>query len=162
MTIELTGRAAHVGDIRLRAEAEMAGLGIDAAFIDTLVETFYGRIRSHERLGPVFEQRLAGRWPQHLVKMKSFWSSIAFKSGAYGGKPVQAHLGVPGLSESLFGEWLGLFQATLRDIAPSEEAEQWFMATAERIAKSLVLALFYNPAVDDPARLTPKSDPGPA
>ena len=26
------------------------------------------------------------------------------------------------------------------------------MATAERIAKSLVLSLFYNPANDDPAR----------
>jgi hemoglobin len=28
----------------------------------------------------------------------------------------------------------------------------WFMATAERIARSLTLSLFYNPALDDPHR----------
>ncbi|MCO6176853.1 group III truncated hemoglobin [Ciceribacter sp. RN22] len=156
MTIELTARAAHVAGIRERAQAEMERRGVNAAFIDLLVETFYGRIRAHEHLGPVFEHRLAGRWPDHLAKMKSFWSSVAFKTGTYGGKPVQAHLGVEGVYEGVFAEWLTLFRATLDDIAPSEEAAQWFMATAERIARSLVLAMFYNPALDDPAnrRLT--------
>ncbi|MFN7091574.1 MAG: globin, partial [Allorhizobium sp.] len=31
----------------------------------------------------------------------------------------------------------------------------WFMASAERIAKSLVLSLFYNPAFDDPRMRNP-------
>ena len=88
MTMELSGRAAHRAEITARAAAQMAAMGVDAAFIDRLVETFYGHIRRHPDLGPVFEGRLAGRWPEHMVKMKSFWSSIAFKTGAYGGKPA--------------------------------------------------------------------------
>ncbi|MDK4713338.1 truncated hemoglobin [Rhizobium sp. CNPSo 4039] len=154
MENEIRARAAHLAGIRERAEAEMTRMGIDPAFIDRLVDTFYGRVQAHPRLGPVFDGRLAGRWPDHMEKMKRFWSSVAFKNGAYGGKPVQAHLGVEGMAANLFPEWLALFSETLADIAPSKEARDWFMATAERIAKSLTLSLFYNPALDDPAKTT--------
>ncbi len=129
----------------------MDDIGVTPAFVVHLVETFYGRVRAHPELGPVFEARLAGRWPEHMEKMKRFWSAVAFKDGSYGGKPVVAHQGIANLNPPLFQVWLGLFSATLDDIAPSAEAKAWFMATAERIAKSLVLSLFYNPADDDPA-----------
>lgn len=151
MHLDLTARAARSAAIQERAIAEMKALGVDEAFISRLVDTFYGRVLSHPQLGPVFDARLAGRWPQHMEKMKSFWSSVAFRSGAYGGKPVQAHMGVANMTPDLFPQWLDLFAATLDDIAPSAEAKAWFMATAERIAKSLTLSLFYNPALDDPA-----------
>ncbi len=151
MHLDLTARAARSAAIQERAVAEMKALGVDEAFISRLVDTFYGRVLSHPQLGPVFDARLAGRWPQHMEKMKSFWSSVAFRSGAYGGKPVQAHMGVANMTPDLFPQWLDLFAATLDDIAPSAEAKAWFMATAERIAKSLTLSLFYNPALDDPA-----------
>ncbi|UJW75703.1 group III truncated hemoglobin [Rhizobium sp. SL42] len=157
---ELSGRAANRADIIARAEADMARMGVDQAFIDRLVDTFYDRIRQHPNLGPVFETRLSGRWPEHMVKMKSFWSSIAFKTGAYGGKPVQAHHGVDGMAEDLFGQWLQLFAMTLRDIGASREAGDWFITSAERIARSLVLSLFYNPALDDPNR--PSRSPAPS
>jgi len=94
MSNELQGRAAHVAAIRERAEADMKAIGIDEAFVSKLVDTFYGRVLEHPELGPVFDARLSGRWPEHMEKMKSFWSSVAFRSGAYGGKPVQAHVGV--------------------------------------------------------------------
>lgn len=155
MDRELSGRAAHMAEIGRKAEVQMAEMGVDAAFVDRLVETFYGRIVEHPTLGPVFEARLSGRWPEHMAKMKRFWSSIAFKNGAYAGKPVQAHSGIDGLQQELFHQWLTLFAETLRDIAPSPEAGAWFMASAERIARSLMLSLFYNPADDDPA-LRPK------
>jgi hemoglobin len=150
MNDELVGRAAHIEAIRQRAQAEMAAIGLDQALIDEVVERFYGRIRMHPRLGPVFDSRLSGRWVDHLAKMKRFWSAIAFKNGAYGGKPVQAHLGIEGMQPDLFQDWLALFRETLADTVPDERAREWFIATAERIAKSLVLALFYNPALDDP------------
>ena len=152
MDTEIQGRGAHVAAIRERAEAEMKAMGIDEAFIDRLVETFYGRVLQHPTLGPVFDARLSGGWPEHMQKMKSFWSSVAFRSGAYGGKPVQAHTGVANMSPDLFPQWLALFSETLSDIAPTHEATAWFMATAERIARSLTLSLFYNPALDDPQR----------
>lgn len=152
MQQEIQGRAAHRADIQERAEAEMAAMGVDAAFIGHLVETFYSRVQAHPALGPVFDGRLAGRWPEHMVRMKAFWSGVAFRNGGYSGKPVQAHLGVGGLHQELFAQWLALFSDTLDEIAPSAAAKEWFMATAERIARSLVLSLFYNPALDDPAR----------
>ncbi|MCJ9753703.1 truncated hemoglobin [Neorhizobium sp. BETTINA12A] len=151
MSDELQGRAAHVAAIRDRAEAQMKAIGIDDAFIGKLVDTFYARILAHPELGPVFNARLSGRWPEHMAKMKSFWSSVAFRNGAYGGKPVQAHAGVANMTPELFPKWLELFAATLDDMTPSPEAKAWFMTTAERIAKSLTLSLFYNPALDDPA-----------
>lgn len=154
MNPEIAARAAHLQDIEDRARANMAKMGVDDAFIDRLVETFYSRIQSHSTLGPIFAARLDWRWPDHLAKMKRFWSAVAFKTGAYGGKPVQAHLTVENMEEPLFKEWLQLFAATLDDLGVSPDAKAWFMATAERIAKSLVLALFYNPALDDPARKT--------
>jgi hemoglobin len=89
-----------------------------------------------------------------MDRMKSFWSAVAFRSGAYGGKPVQAHLGVANMTTDLFPKWLSLFSTTLDDVAPTPEAKDWFMATAERIAKSLTLSLFYNPALDDPTKKT--------
>lgn len=147
----ITARAAHNAEIRDRAEKAMAEIGVDAGFIDLLVETFYGRVLKHPTLGPVFDARLAGRWPEHMARMKQFWSGVAFKNGSYGGKPVQAHLGVHGMSAELFPQWLTLFSATLDDIAPSRQAHDWFMETAQRIARSLTLSLFYNPAMDDPA-----------
>lgn len=141
----------HFEELRARARRDMAAIGITAPFIPLLVDTFYDRVRAHPQLGPVFEARLAGRWPEHMEKMKRFWSAVAFKDGGYGGKPVMAHQGVANLDAPLFQVWLGLFSATLDDIAPTPEAKAWFMSTAERIARSLVLSLFYNPADDDPA-----------
>lgn len=154
MQDDLIGRAAHRAEITARAEAQMAEMGVDRVFIDRLVESFYGRIQAHPTLGPVFDNRLPGRWPEHLAKMKAFWASVAFKNGAYGGKPVQAHHDVAGITEGLFAEWLALFSQTLRDLQASRQAEAWFMATAERIARGLVTALFHNPALDDPTRPT--------
>lgn len=151
MDDKLPGRILQSAAIRERAEAEMQSIGIDDLLIGLVVEAFYARVRSHPQLGPVFDAKLAGRWPEHMETMKSFWSAIAFKSGAYGGKPVQAHLGVANMTPELFSQWLALFSATLEDVVPTAEAKAWFLATAERIARSLTLSLFYNPALDDPA-----------
>ncbi|KQV36240.1 truncated hemoglobin [Rhizobium sp. Root1204] len=151
MDDKLQGRGAHSAVIRERAEAEMKSLGIDEFLIGVLVEAFYARVLSHPQLGPVFDAKLAGRWPEHMEKMKSFWSAVAFRSGAYGGKPVQAHLGVANMTPELFPQWLELFAATLDEVVPSPEARAWFTETADRIARSLTLSLFYNPALDDPA-----------
>lgn len=150
----MAARAAHSAAMQEHAERDMARMGVDAAFISRLVETFYERVLAHDTLGPVFDNRLSGRWPEHMEKMKSFWSSVAFKTGAYGGKPVQAHMGVGGMSADLFPQWLTLFSQTLDEIAPTGHAHEWFMQTADRIARSLTLSLFYNPAFDDPARGT--------
>ena len=122
-------------------QAHAASLGIDDAFIETLVETFYGRVREHDRLGPIFNGEIDD-WPDHLAKLKDFWASVAMSAGRYSGKPVPAHMKLEGVRREDFGKWLGLFRRTLEDIAPGAETVDYFMVRAERIAQSLQFAMF--------------------
>jgi hemoglobin len=134
----------HALAAREKVRADAAALGIDEAFIDRLVEEFYARVRRHTRLGPVFDGAVHD-WPDHLAKLKSFWASVALHSGSYSGRPMQAHLKVPAIEPAHFGEWLYLFEQTLRDLAPDEGAVEYFMVRAHRIGESLKLGLFFKP-----------------
>lgn len=134
----------HALAAREKIRREAAAIGVDEAFIDRLVEEFYARVRTHERLGPVFNGAVED-WPDHLAKLKSFWASVALHSGGYSGRPMQAHMRVSSIEPAHFGEWLYLFQQTLRDIAPNEAAVEYFMVRAQRIGESLKLGLFFRP-----------------
>lgn len=125
-------------DIQLNADR----MGIDDAYISELVETFYGRVRADATLGPIFNKEIGDNWGPHLARMKDFWASVAMNAGRYNGKPVPAHTKLEGVDASHFQIWLGLFRQTLEDTAPSAEAIPYFMERAERIAKSLQLAMF--------------------
>ena len=74
-------------DMRLAA----GRLGVDEAYISTLVETFYDRVRSDPELGPIFARAIPGDWGPHLAKMKDFWASVALGDTRYDGRPVPAH-----------------------------------------------------------------------
>ena len=134
----------HALAARQKIRDDAAAIGIDEAFISTLVDTFYERVRQNPHLGPVFEGAVED-WPDHLAKLKSFWASVALNAGAYSGRPMQAHMRVSAIEPAHFGEWLYLFEQTLRDIAPSEAAVAYFMVRANRIGESLKLGLFYRP-----------------
>lgn len=123
-------------------------MGIDDAYISDLVETFYARVRADATLGPIFEKEIGNNWAPHLARMKDFWASVAMNAGRYNGKPVPAHAKLTGVDASHFQTWLGLFEQTLEDTAPSPEAIPYFMERAERIAKSLQLAMFGLPNME--------------
>lgn len=127
---------------REAARAHAASLGIDEDYISLLIDTFYGRIREDDLLGPIFENEITDGWAPHLAKMKRFWSSVALHSGSYAGKPVPAHQKLHDVEPGHFDHWLSLFRTTLEDTAPSPEAAAYFMERAERIAESLKLAMF--------------------
>lgn len=146
----MTYRVRSAEERRAEIQANVAALGIDEAFISTLVETFYDRVRVHPVLGPIFSDAVED-WDAHLPRMKDFWSSVALNSGRYGGKPVPVHQALSGVSRDDFTIWLGLFEATVRDLAGSEEAVTYFLERAQRIAKSLQLAMFGLPSLDDNA-----------
>lgn len=130
-------------DIRARA----AALGIDDAYISHLVDTFYTRVRAHPLLGPVFNEAITD-WTPHLATMKDFWASVALNAGRYSGKPVPAHAKHNSIAPWHFDIWLGLFEQTLRDTAPTPGAVDYFMERAERIAQSLQLAMFGYPGLE--------------
>lgn len=134
----------HALAVRLKIREDAAAIGIDEDFVSMLVDEFYARVRVHPQLGPVFEASVKD-WPEHLVKLKQFWESVALNAGTYSGRPMQAHLRLTSIEPAHFGEWLYLFEQTLRDIAPAEAAVEYFMVRASRIGENLKAGLFYKP-----------------
>jgi hemoglobin len=147
----VTFRVRSADQRRAEIQARAAAMGIDEAFISRLVETFYGHVREDETLGPIFAGQVED-WDEHLPKMKDFWSSVALNSGRYAGKPVPAHRKLDGVSAADFTVWLSLFERTLEELAPSPEVVSYFMERADRIARSLQLAMFGLPNLP-PAKL---------
>ena len=117
--------------------------GVTEELIRQLVETFYDRVIRDPELGPIFHQALTGRWSAHLALMVDFWSSIALRTGRYGGKPQAAHFRL-NLTPELFGRWLELFEATAQEVC-EPEAAAFFMDRARRIADSLQIGLGIGP-----------------
>ncbi|PKP80164.1 MAG: globin [Alphaproteobacteria bacterium HGW-Alphaproteobacteria-18] len=136
---EFRVRSAEERREELRAQA--AEMGIDEAFISTLVDTFYTNVRAHPVLGPVFETAISD-WTPHLETMKNFWSSVALGTGRYSGRPVPAHFKHRHIQQVHFNLWLALFEQTLRETTSSPAAIPFFMDRAGRIAQSLQYALF--------------------
>lgn len=100
--------------------------------IRSLVYTFYARVREDERLGPVFEGRLAGRWEPHLEKMCDFWSSVLLATGRFRGNPVEAHMRIPGIAPEHFDRWIELFHQTALDVLRPHHAVD-IVGRAERM-----------------------------
>jgi len=88
--------------------------------IRRLVHAFYARIQVHETLGPIFNERLAGRWDAHLEKMCDFWSSILRATGRYLGNPMQTHAVLIGVTTEHFDQWMELFEEVASDVL-----EEW-------------------------------------
>jgi hemoglobin len=109
--------------------------------IRELVYAFYDRVRVDPLLGPVFEQKLAGRWDEHLPKMCTFWASLVLGAKQYRGNVQQAHQPLPGIEPQHFSHWLYLFLDTVES-RYEPAATVRFMEPALRIAQSLQLSRF--------------------
>lgn len=112
--------------------------------IGLLVDRFYANVREDRRLGPLFEERLSGKWDSHLERMNRFWRSVLLHSGEYSGQPVVKHNGLPDLEEDDFRLWLKLFETTTAELFGPPTAEP-IVVIARRIARSLWLARFGTP-----------------
>ena len=131
-----------IDQARPAAERPLADPGVDRASIGALVRAFYSRLRENQRLGPIFAREITGDWEPHLEKMTDFWCSVILKTGDYQGRPVPAHLKLKDVTEADFDIWLGLFGETAAaHFAPQTAAV--IVDRAERIAKSLKLAMFF-------------------
>jgi len=127
-----------------------AQVGIDEAMIKQLVYDFYDRIRADAVLGPIFEAEISD-WDPHLAKMVDFWSSVLLMTKRYEGRPVPAHVKIPGLERAHFGHWLALFETTARESLPVEAADL-FIDRAHRIAQSLQLSLDFHKGILPPLK----------
>jgi hemoglobin len=127
-----------------------AAAGVDEAMIQRLVHAFYARIRADDVLGPIFAAEVSD-WDPHLAKMCDFWSSVVLMTRRYDGRPVPAHVKIPGLDHAHFEHWLALFEATAREVCPPEAAAI-FIDRAGRIAQSLRLSLDFHRGVLPPLK----------
>jgi hemoglobin len=107
--------------------------GLDEALLQRLVQTFYGKARQDDLIGPIFAR--VEDWEKHIAAITEFWASVALLTGTYQGRPLAAHLPLD-LQPGHFLRWLALFEQTVREICPPEGAAL-LIEKAHRIAKSL-------------------------
>lgn len=91
--------------------------------IKLMVNTFYGRIQKNEVLGPIFEEKVGGRWEQHLEKMYRFWQTILFDEHTYSGAPFPPHARMP-IDESHFIIWVQNWTGTVDEFFAGPIADE--------------------------------------
>jgi hemoglobin len=91
--------------------------------IKLLVDTFYDKVREDELIGPIFDERIQDRWPQHLAKMYTFWQTVLLGEHTYYGSPFPPHAKLP-VEKIHFERWLTLFSETLNDLFTGEIAAE--------------------------------------
>lgn len=126
----------HAAAIRETKRAAAAALGIDAHYVDRLVEQFYEKVRADPVLAPVFAARIAD-WAPHLARMKQFWGAILLGDGPFRGNPMAKHVALTEVEAFHFKRWLVLFRATLRELEGDPAATALVTQRAEAIADSL-------------------------
>ncbi|MEK6450818.1 MULTISPECIES: group III truncated hemoglobin [unclassified Myroides] len=109
--------------------------------IKVLVDTFYGRVQKNDLIGPIFESKLVGRWPEHLEKMYKFWQTILLEEYSYSGRPFPPHAQLP-VSQEHFDTWKHLFNSTVDELYEGKLAEEakW---RAERMAAMFLSKIEY-------------------
>jgi len=116
-----------------------SSLGINDAYVERMVDLFYGRIRADAMLGPIFAEHVV-EWKLHLERMNRFWRSVLFSSGEFDGNPMPKHVAIPNLERAHFARWLELFDETLGEIG-SPAARALVVERARNIANSLLNAV---------------------
>ena len=91
--------------------------------IRLLVDTFYGKVREDELIGPVFNDKIQNRWPEHLAKMYTFWQTVLLGEHTYFGSPFPPHAQLP-VEQRHFERWLSLFSDTLNELFTGPVAEE--------------------------------------
>lgn len=91
--------------------------------IQKLVDTFYDKVRLDELIGPIFNQRIQNRWPEHLAKMYRFWQTVLLGEHTYFGSPFPPHASLP-VEWEHFERWLQLFNTTVDELFIGEKADE--------------------------------------
>jgi len=91
--------------------------------IKILVDTFYDHIKVDAMLGPIFNERIDGRWPLHLEKMYRFWQTVLLEEHTYFGSPFPPHAQLP-VDGQHFAQWMTLFTTTVNELFTGEKAKE--------------------------------------
>jgi hemoglobin len=91
--------------------------------IETLVHTFYTKVRADEVLSPVFDAVIKGDWDEHLQTMCDFWGTLLLYTRKYNSDPMAKHMPLP-LERRHFERWLALFNGTIDQLFEGETANE--------------------------------------
>lgn len=91
--------------------------------IKLLVDTFYSKVQKDDFIGPIFNEKIGSRWPEHLEKMYRFWQSILLDVNSYSGSPFPPHKQLP-VQKEHFERWMGIFMETTDSLFAGPVAEE--------------------------------------
>lgn len=80
--------------------------------IHLLVDQFYATVKLDPFLGPIFNERLSGRWEMHHRKLYRFWHTVLLRRPDYFGDPVPMHFDM-NIDERHFDAWLKIWIETI-------------------------------------------------
>lgn len=113
--------------------------------VHLLVTHFYGKIREHATLGPIFN-KIIEDWDVHFEVLTNFWESQLFLKRNYHNNPIQVHNEVDSKMEHQiksehFGIWLNLWFETLDELFEGEVA---YIAKnrAQKMSSMLFIEMF--------------------
>ena len=93
--------------------------------IETLVNTFYEKVKADDILGPIFNVLIPVNWKVHLPVMYQFWDNAIFYTGGYTGNPMALHEHIHkkiGIEPAQFDRWIKLFNQTADELFEGEKA----------------------------------------
>ena len=116
--------------------------------ISLLVNSFYGKIRKDELLGPIFNSHIPEeKWPEHLSKLTDFWETNLFGVPRFKGSPTQKHIAVDKnmdhtIEQKHFGKWVQLWFETIDEHFEGDIAEKAKQA-ARKMSTGQYLAMWF-------------------
>jgi len=117
----------------------------ERADVRLLVGTFYGKIRKHDILGPIFNNIISD-WDGHFELLTDFWETQLFLKRKYFGNPVTAHQEVDEkmnhtITSQHFGLWLNEWFATIDELFEGETA--WIAKNrAQKMSTMLFMQIY--------------------
>jgi len=91
--------------------------------IKLLVNSFYSTVQKDEFIGPIFNEKIGDRWPEHLEKMYRFWQTILLEVHSYSGSPFPPHKHLP-VDKEHFDRWMSIFITTVDSLFTGAIADE--------------------------------------
>ena len=91
--------------------------------IKLLVNTFYAKVQQDKIIGPIFNEKIGNRWPEHLEKMYRFWQTILLEVHTYSGSPFPPHKQLP-VAAAHFEHWMSIFTETIDNLFSGPLADE--------------------------------------
>ena len=93
--------------------------------IETLINTFYEKVKRDDQIGFIFNDVMKVNWEQHLPVMYDFWETLLLNAGKYARDTMGLHFEVNrqvNLKQEHFTRWLALFSETVDELFQGEIA----------------------------------------